>query len=791
MKHIIFSSLIFAVVLSGCDKGEDRQVKYLERAKEYFTEGNLEKSKIEVRNVLQINPKNSEAQVLLGDIFLESGDIRKAYGVYQGVLQEQSDNVQANIGLSKIFIMVKDYESLLEKVELILEKDPANSEAKSYKAIGLSATDQEPAAEQLAYEVLESNPASGPALGVLVKVLGKRDQGEEALAYVNKGIEASPAQNELYVLKAALLETMERDKEIEPVLIKLVGDNPENAIYSDMLVRYYVKLGEFDKAEKEVRTYAANNDNSVNTKKRVIGYLRQHGSQEAAVAEVKKYIKEEPQVGEYHSILAKLYFFVGDKEAGKEVLNNLVEKLPLDAAAVKARVGLAAFEVEAKNYEKAKAMLDEALEVEAENEQALMSRALIMLRDENLDAAISDLRVLLKNNPQNARALKTLANAQELRGDKELALNNYQRLLQISEPELETLLAVTRLSLAAEDYESAEKYIRQALEIDEENVGLVSMLVKLLALKEDWAEAQEFIDRLMSSENSKALGHYLQAGVNLKSEEFEQAFDNLDKSLKLKPKAKVVLKNISSVISETRGKEAALSYVENHCKGNNDFDYCYYLLGSMQAEQKDFANAEKNLEIAVDLKSDAKEYYSQLSRVYFVAGKINEIETLLKSGIENTNHVGLEVDLALFYYGQKQYEKAKDIYKKIIKQEKGAELIAKNNLAMIYVENLKSDANVKEAQSLIVDLQESENPAYLDTVGWVLYHAGEYSQAVRYLQAAVDKLDTQPVLQYHLGMAYYKNGDMENAKNYLDLATSNPDANFDGKEEAIKTLSLM
>lgn len=791
MKNLIYSGLIIAVVLSGCDKGEDRQIKYLERAKEYYAEGNFEKSKIEARNVLQINPKNTEAQTLLGDILLEGGDIRKAYGTYQGVLQETPDNIQANIGLSKIFIMVKDYESLLDKVDLVLEKDPGNTEAKSYKAIGLSATDKEQEAEKLAFEVLEVNPSSGPALGVLVRVLGKKDQEEEALSLVNKGIENSPDQKELYVLKAALLEVMERNEEVEPVLTKLVNDNPESSLYSDMLVRYYVKSGEFDKAEKEVRAYAANNENSVNTKKRVIAYLRQHGSQEAAVSEVKKYIEEEPQVGEYYTVLAKLHFFVGDKDKGKAVLNNLIDKLPLDASSVDARVGLAAFEVELENYGKAKSLLNDALEIESGNEQALMSRALILLRDNNLDSAIADLRVLLKNNPQNARALKTLANAQELRGDKELALNNYQRLLQITEPDVETLAAVTRLSLAAEDYDNAEKYLRQALEIDQENASLVLVLVRLLALKEDWTEAQQFIDRLLAVESSKALGYYLQAGLNLKAEEFEKAIDNLDKSLNLRPTARDALKNISAVISETQGREAALSYVQNHCKAHSDFSYCYFALGSLQADQQDYTSAEKSLEKAISLKDDDREYYSQLSRVYFVSGKANKIEDLLNAGIEKTEDVSLQVDLALFHYGQKQYQKAKDIYKKIIKQENGAELLAKNNLAMINVENLKSEENIKEAQSLIVDLQESENPAYLDTVGWVLYHAGEYNQAIRYLQAAVDKLESQPVLQYHLGMAYYKAGDMERAKNYLSLATSDPNATYDGKEEAIKILGMM
>ena len=71
----------------------------------------------------------------------------------------------------------------------------------------------------------------------------------------------------------------------------------------------------------------------------------------------------------------------------------------------------------------------------------------------------------------------------------------------------------------------------------------------------------------------------------------------------------------------------------------------------------------------------------------------------------------------------------------------------------------------------------------------MLYFSGDYDQAVAYLTAAVDKLGSSALLQYHLGMAQYKNGNIAAAKEHLGLATKDSEANYPGVEEARATLA--
>jgi len=59
-----------------------------------------------------------------------------------------------------------------------------------------------------------------------------------------------------------------------------------------------------------------------------------------------------------------------------------------------------------------------------------------------------------------------------------------------------------------------------------------------------------------------------------------------------------------------------------------------------------------------------------------------------------------------------------------------------------------------------------------------------------YLKEANRKITDNPVMRYHLGMAYYKNGDTEKAKKELRRALEF-DSKFYGLEEARVTLKLI
>jgi tetratricopeptide (TPR) repeat protein len=74
----------------------------------------------------------------------------------------------------------------------------------------------------------------------------------------------------------------------------------------------------------------------------------------------------------------------------------------------------------------------------------------------------------------------------------------------------------------------------------------------------------------------------------------------------------------------------------------------------------------------------------------------------------------------------------------------------------------------RELIARAVELQPN-NPAYLDSYGWVYYRLGDYQEAVKYLEAAAE-LDSDPVIYDHLGDALHAIGETDRAREWWQKA---------------------
>ena len=215
--------------------------------------------------------------------------------------------------------------------------------------------------------------------------------------------------------------------------------------------------------------------------------------------------------------------------------------------------------------------------------------------------------------------------------------------------------------------------------------------------------------------------------------------------------------------------------------------HCHYILGSLFAQNQQLENAIESIEEAINLNDQLQPAYRQLAKIYGFRRDIDAVAEVLGRGYEKTNEPSLAFDLAAFYYQVQNYQAASEIYEQLIEENEGA-LSAINNLAMIYAQQLRSPENLKKALALTADLQDAENPAFLDTVGWVFYLTGDYERALTYVQAAVDKVEVQGT-SIPFGDDISEMGDIENAKIHLTLAVENENARYEGFDIAKRSLA--
>ena len=96
--------------------------------------------------------------------------------------------------------------------------------------------------------------------------------------------------------------------------------------------------------------------------------------------------------------------------------------------------------------------------------------------------------------------------------------------------------------------------------------------------------------------------------------------------------------------------------------------------------------------------------------------------------------------------------------------------IAANNLAAILSEHYVDENSLKKAVQLADKFKHSNKPFYKDTYAWSLIKTGNINEGLKTLTEIVTASPKIPVFRYHLGVAYYMNGNNSLAMNEINQA---------------------
>ena len=124
--------------------------------------------------------------------------------------------------------------------------------------------------------------------------------------------------------------------------------------------------------------------------------------------------------------------------------------------------------------------------------------------------------------------------------------------------------------------------------------------------------------------------------------------------------------------------------------------------------------------------------------------------------------------LAALYDTQKNQAMAETHYRQAL-NVKADFAPAANNLAYILAER---EENLDEALNFARIAKEKlpQDPAVMDTIGWVYYKKGLYDSAIAEFSESAEKLPHNPMIHYHLGLALHKKQEDQKARNAFEKA---------------------
>jgi len=120
------------------------------------------------------------------------------------------------------------------------------------------------------------------------------------------------------------------------------------------------------------------------------------------------------------------------------------------------------------------------------------------------------------------------------------------------------------------------------------------------------------------------------------------------------------------------------------------------------------------------------------------------------------------------YNGTKNYQKSDYYFDKALHID-SLDMSLLNNYAF-YLSVRKEKLELAERLSFKTISSQPENPAYLDTYGWILYLKGNYLKAKEYIGRALEKKSWDAEILEHYGDVLYKLGDIEGAVKHWERA---------------------
>ncbi len=789
-KPLLSILLILSLIqlLASCGGAEDRKTKYFESGMDLYEQGNYVKAKLEFKNVLQIDPQDAEGHYMLGQIMEKEQNWRQAYALFLRAVELDPNHVGALTHLGRLYAMSGAPEKAIEAADKVLVQKPGDAAAMLLKGLAKARMGNKEDAIQDVESAMKVDSKNMDAISLLAALYADLGKMDKAIALAKKGVEENPKHMGIHLLLARMYEKAGNTDGVFDLLNQMVAIQPDNLANRNRLAAYYHAKGKGAEALKVLRESVAANPESADAKLALVEYLgRDKATREQAEMELQKFVKDNPEDYKLQFALAKVY--LGEKrfEEAMSLYQSISDKDKNGKDGIAAKTKIAGLLMMEKKLDEAKALVDGVLAEDPKNEDALLTRAAISLSSEDSDKGIADLRTLLGEDPGNVKALRLKARAHLAKKEIALARESLEAAIQVSPQETAANFELAQLLVQTGKPDDAIAVLKKMQKFAPDHAGIMLGMAKIYAGQRKWDELSKVAKQMQEKHPDKATGYYYQ-GLTLQGVgKFEDSVALFEKSLRISPNAVEPLIAVAKSWLTLKQPEKALEMVEQAITRNSKNFLAYNLKGEILITQKRLDEAAVAFQKANELNPKWPVPYDNLAKISLVNQDVTKAIATLESGYEKTNDLNLAIKLAALYDRNGDQDKARAIYEKLLAARPNLDLV-KNNLAMILVRGEPNKAELDKALELTKGFALAENPVFIDTLGWVHYIRGENKEALTILKRAYSEELKIPDISYHLGMAYYKAGSLQEASDMLEKALSFGRF-FQGQEQAKQVLS--
>jgi tetratricopeptide (TPR) repeat protein len=782
----IVTLLLAALILAGCG-AEGRKAKYLERGKNYINEEKYDKAAVELKNVLQIDPKHAEAYFLIARIEEERRNYERAFGYYNKAVELNPDYLEARAKLALFYLLSGNIAKASEMTEALLAKNPANLDARLLKAAIMSKQGNDRGAIQVATEIVSVQPGYRDAVDFLVAIYVKQGKTDAAVDILEKGLAANPKSTPMRMQLAQLYSSKnERDK-AERLLREVVVTEPGKLQNQAALASFLSQTNQLDKAEAVLREAIQNDPEDPQRHLLLAELLASRVDVKKAETELLASIKSLPDNNELRFALGLLYEQLNMPDKAAAAYREIISSEGKKPDGLKARNKLANTLLVQNQSAEADKVINKVLKENPRDSDALTLQGKAALKKGDGLTAINSLRAVLKDQPTSPEILGLLADAYVLNNDPELARESLKKGVEANPNNVSARLRLAQFLARTNDYTGALMELDKVLAIAPNDVTALQAKAEVQAVKRDYKGAEYTVGQIKAGQPANPLGYLRMGQLYVAQKKYDLALLEYEQALKISHNPTEPLTAIVNACLAQGKPDKAINRLNDANKDKPDQAITHELLGEVYLSQKHYAEAEKSLRKASEINSKWNAPHLGLAKLRGVQGDMPGAIKFLETGLQAIpDDTQLLLTLASTQQANRDYTGAIATYERLLKINPGNDLAA-NNLASLLADDKGDTSSLKRARELAARFETSRQPAFVDTLGWVNYKSGNSDKALTLFKKATDMAPQVPVFQYHLGMVYHSKGDNQSAKVWLAKALGSK-RDFPGSQEASETL---
>lgn len=790
MKPISIIIIACALALTACGGKESRLQEHLEKGRAFLAQEDFDKARVEFKNVLQINPKNVDGIMAMAQLLEKQQNWGQAAGTYQRVIELDATRNDAKTRLARLYLLGGAPDKARDLIDEVLKITPDNPDALVVRAGLGSRKGDNRNAEDDVNAALAAAPGHLDAIMLLAGLYNNTGRVDQAITVLRDAIAKNAKEISLRLALADIYAKREQSESAVETLQDILRLQPQALSLRIRLAGYLVRLKRVDDGEKVMREGVAQDASNSDAKLALISYLGSQRGFDTAQHQLQQFIVAEPKGYALQFALARMQDANGHADTAKSALEGIVRADSIGPDGLRARTTLALMKAKQGDTAAALTLANEVLKENPKDNDALLLRASLALDRRDAVSAIADLRTVLKDQPTASNVIRMLASAHVLNNEPQLAHDYLQKGVEANPADNELRYLYAQLLVQTKQVEQAIEQYQTLAKQAPDNGLYADGLFKAQAQKGDWLAARVIANQLKDAHPNHPLGYYFSGLVEQQVKNYAISIKEFELALQKNPAAAEPLSALVKSYLALNQPQKAKAYLQKIVQQSPESSLAHNLLGEIYAGLNDLHNAEQEFLKARVLNPSSVLAYRDLAALKLLQKDISGAIGTYRDGLKATsNDASLAFALAVVYERKGEYDAAIALYDELIKNDPSSQA-AINNLAMVLASYKSDPQSLERAKELAVRLKGTNNPAYLDTIGWVQYKRSEYDVAVTTLGEALRAAPDEPMLRYHLGMALYKKGDAAQAKENLKKAVDTK-ANFSGIDDARATLAKL